>query len=408
MSHVVIGSGWGDEGKGLITDYLVAKQKAAFVARFNGGGQAGHTVVTPDGKRHVFSHVGAGHYAGAQTVLGKRFIINPLILEREVGKLMPDDLPKIVSHGIAQVSTIFDMLLNASAEVIRGDARHGSCGLGINETVTRALSNIQLSASDLKTTSVSNLADTLECIARIWVPRRADELGVGDVLSNPDTALGKIMTDANWLAHAEAMQRGMAYISVIPDFEDPVFTQLGIVFEGAQGLAIDELMGEFPYVTRSLTGLPYAIETAAEMGIDELDPVYVTRAYSTRHGAGPLPYEGVTFSEVNVTDTTNATNEWQGTIRFAPLNVIALANRVKADMERSKVLAHMVDVRVNEPTIAVTCIDQVGPKVRVIAYEREVTMQAVDLPQFIENVTGIKVSLVSYGPTREDVHPKRG
>jgi adenylosuccinate synthase len=46
--------------------------------------------------------------------------------------------------------------------------------------------------------------------------------------------------------------------------------------------------------------------------------------------------------------------------------------------------------------------------VRVIAYEREVTMQAVDLPQFIENVTGIKVSLVSYGPTREDVHPKRG
>ena len=73
MLTAIIGANYGDEGKGLLTDYYAAKSKHSVVVRFNGGPQAGHTVVTPEGKRHVFSHYGSGTLAGAQTFLSKHF-----------------------------------------------------------------------------------------------------------------------------------------------------------------------------------------------------------------------------------------------------------------------------------------------------------------------------------------------
>ena len=74
---VVIGANFGDEGKGLITDFETRRQDAQLVARFNGGAQAGHTVVTDAGQRHVFGHISAGTFAGASTYLASTFIVNP-------------------------------------------------------------------------------------------------------------------------------------------------------------------------------------------------------------------------------------------------------------------------------------------------------------------------------------------
>lgn len=74
----VIGAGFGDEGKGLMTDYCCQRPKYTTVVRFNGGAQAGHTVVTPDGRRHVFSHFGSGTLRGAATFLSRFFICNPI------------------------------------------------------------------------------------------------------------------------------------------------------------------------------------------------------------------------------------------------------------------------------------------------------------------------------------------
>ena len=86
-AYVIVGAGYGDEGKGLMTDCLVRKltekDRPPVNVRFNGGGQAGHTVVCKDG-RHVFSHVGAGSFAHASTFLSSAFIVNPLVLEREL------------------------------------------------------------------------------------------------------------------------------------------------------------------------------------------------------------------------------------------------------------------------------------------------------------------------------------
>jgi adenylosuccinate synthase len=85
-ARVVIGANFGDEGKGLLTDYLCA-QGAGMVVRFNGGANAGHTVVTPDGKRHVFSHFGSGSFCDVPTFLSPYFVCNPVLFFHELETL---------------------------------------------------------------------------------------------------------------------------------------------------------------------------------------------------------------------------------------------------------------------------------------------------------------------------------
>src|ERR1017187_3423727 len=125
-AYAVIGANYGDEGKGLLTDYLVNRENApgcgsddTLVVRFNGGSQAGHTVVTPDGRRHVFSHFGSGSFSsgdmkGAATLLSRFFIVNPMIFKRERCEL---ELKGPVNLEInidmrAPVTTPFEMLIN--------------------------------------------------------------------------------------------------------------------------------------------------------------------------------------------------------------------------------------------------------------------------------------------------------
>lgn len=83
-ARAVIGASFGDEGKGLVTDYLCAIQGAGIVVRFNGGAQAGHTVVTPDGLRHVHHHFGSGTLWGTPTFLSQFFIVNPIAFLAEL------------------------------------------------------------------------------------------------------------------------------------------------------------------------------------------------------------------------------------------------------------------------------------------------------------------------------------
>ena len=135
-ARVIIGAAWGDEGKGLLTDAL--SNDDTLIVRFNGGAQAGHTVVTPEGGRHVFHHIGAGSLRGARTFLSRFFLTNPLAFFPEIDALHALGVtPAITADPAGMVTTPHDMMLNQMSEETRGPARHGSCGLGINETVTR-------------------------------------------------------------------------------------------------------------------------------------------------------------------------------------------------------------------------------------------------------------------------------
>ena len=84
---IVCGSNWGDEGKGLMTDYFSQKPNSIVVCS-NGGAQRGHTVTTPDGIRHVFHHFGSGTFNNASTYLSEDFIVNPIIFKQEYDELI--------------------------------------------------------------------------------------------------------------------------------------------------------------------------------------------------------------------------------------------------------------------------------------------------------------------------------
>ena len=138
--NVVIGAGFGDEGKGLMTDYFASQAKnnygSGLVVRFNGGSQAAHTVVTPEGKRHVFGHFGSGTLVGLPTYLSSFFAVHPILFREELAKLKVLGLtPKVYVDKECIVTTPFDMLINQIAETVRGENRHGSVGFGVNETV---------------------------------------------------------------------------------------------------------------------------------------------------------------------------------------------------------------------------------------------------------------------------------
>jgi len=374
-ARVVIGANFGDEGKGLMTDYFASLNPSnSLVVRFNGGAQAGHTVIA-NGERHVFSHLGSGTLAGAHTYLSKHFIFNPLIFRRELEEIsskLPNRSVLVSANPDALLSTPYDVYLNRAAEEQRQN-RHGSCGIGINETVTRCLAGFKTTLVDLLNTDA--LIGKLEFIRDIWVPDRARALGI-----TLDTS--RFTTIYEYVEDCKIAKELLYSISVIPHSLMP--SDVNIIFEGAQGLLLDEFNGVYPHVTRSRTGLTNVIQIADQWGIKELDVTYVTRTYLTRHGAGPLNGESEELKQLIGECETNKPNEWQGSIRYAPLNVQNLYRRIREDSYEAWLKD--TDIKINK-SIALTWMDK---------------WYALK-PAPIFNDKFIPVKCFSFGPNRKDI-----
>ncbi len=325
-ARVVIGANFGDEGKGLMTDYLCA-QGAGMVVRFNGGAQAGHTVVTPEGDRHVFQHFGSGSFLGVPTFLSQFFVCNPIAYFKERAELLSLGLdPVLYAHPDCLVTTFADMMINQALEEKRGAGRHGSVGVGFRETIERSqIPALKITMSDLWN-QVSNLENRLEQICGKYA-----EFRTGKPIVEP--AMVEKFIEGCW-AFADAV-----HPLGIAQCKEPVF-------EGAQGLLLDQGNKEFfPHVTSSNTGMKNVRILCAQTSITEIDTYYVSRTYLTRHGAGPLPGES---ARIQFEDNTNLDHPWQGRLRFAPLDVNALHRRCAEDMGRS-------------PQILLTHCDQLEP-----------------------------------------------
>lgn len=376
MIHVVIGAQFGDEGKGLVTDYL--SRPETLVVRFNGGAQAGHTVVTPEGRRHDFHHLGAGTFRGAATLLARSFLVNPVLFRREHQALLtaghvPAPPSVLVDDG-AQVTTPWDMLLNQATEQARGAARHGSCGVGVNETVARAVDGCTLWAGVLRRTGETHrFASNVRAYAAAEAHRRG--LAMPDAFADEATMSRFLQDCAYFVRHTVPCD----------DAETIRATRDDIVFEGAQGLRLDEKARGFPHVTRSRTGLTNVLALLDAAGRrDPFAVAYVTRCYVTRHGAGPLVGEIEAHPFGWVGPETNVEGPYQGRLRYAPLDPDALHAAIVTDL--SQTVLHDV-----LPSLAVTCLDQSGGRFGV--------SQAQDAARAV----GIPLGFVSSGPTREDV-----
>lgn len=309
-ARAVIGAGFGDEGKGLLTDYLCATQGAGVVVRYNGGAQAGHTVVTPDGLRHVFHHFGSGTLAGVPTFLSQFFILNPLVFFQELDSLIRLGVtPEVYAHPTCLVTTFADMIINQRIEDKRGAARHGSCGVGVNETVMRSqMPHLKITMADLwnRTPLEAKLTELCGKYAKFRT---------GKPIEKSEAMIAAFVQTAEKFAEAVG-------VGGMTQCKDPVF-------EGAQGLLLDQDNKQFfPHVTRSKTGMHNVRILCEQAGIKDIETYYVSRTYLTRHGAGPLPGED---PKMSYPDETNMPNAYQGALRFAPLDVDALQKRCAED-----------------------------------------------------------------------------
>lgn len=400
-AHVVIGANFGDEGKGLMTDYHVAPAgKHGIVVRFNGGAQAGHTVTTPGGMRHVFSHFGSGTLAGAATFLSRHFVCHPALFLKEADALAAAGvaLPPVFVDERAPVSTLYDILLNQIVERHRGAGRHGSCGMGFGETIERNLDPaFALTVADLRVGS-GYLLRRLAAIRDEYVPRRLAALGIPALDAQ----------SAAWLASDAALQ---GYVHAAMGFRRATQSvrpsmlrdSAQVVFEGAQGLLLDQERGAFPYVTRSYTGIRNALDVAQEAGIEILGITYVTRAYLTRHGAGPLANELPGKPYAGIEDKTNVPNEFQGTLRFAHLDLDLLERAIRTDygdaLRYPGVAATL--------NLAVTCLDQVGPAVSYVENgELKRAAPAALAPRLAERLEAVAL-YTAWGPSRDAVRISR-
>ncbi|RSK37487.1 adenylosuccinate synthetase [Hymenobacter metallilatus] len=354
---VVVGLGFGDEGKGLATDYLCREHPGALVVRFNGGPQAGHTVVAADGRRHVFSSFGAGTLRGSPTYWSGYCPVAPGPLLREYAALRELGVqPHLLLDGRCPVITPYDVLWNRVLEAERGVARHGSCGLGFGSTVERQQTTpLRLYAQDLCFPDV--LMHKLRQIRAHYRQRVQQETRVAFDQLNHDAEDQRFADYARQLR--ELVAAGAIELVREADVLGPAARWSALVFEGAQGVLLDQEFGLFPHVTRSFTTSRNALELLARhQPATRARLLYATRAYHTRHGAGPLPHAEVPLPLINHEQETNQFNEHQEHFRRAPLSVDMLNYALHCDAHFSTGL---------EKYLLITCLDQL-PAERLTAY----------------------------------------
>lgn len=390
QAQVVIGANFGDEGKGLVTDFFAAQGGSdTLVVRHNGGAQAGHTVTTPEGVRHVFKHFGSGTFAGAQTFLSRFFVCNPLLFFQELPKLQALSLePVVYVDPHARVSTPYDMMINQIVEEYRAGGRHGSCGVGFGETVERSdHPDYALYFEDLHDEDI--IRTKLVKIQTEWTPTRLKALGV-------------IKLSSEWEGRLNSPDIFDYFVEEAIRFRNTVHTapanllgsRVPIIFEGAQGLLLDQNGQYFPHVTRSNTGIKNAAILAIEAGIDNLAVTYVTRAYNTRHGAGPFPHELPDKPYSNIVDETNIHNDYQGSLRFGWLDIDLLSATIHNDLRHT-------DGKMNIfLQLAVTCLDQVSWPHHYLSDGKQCIADETTFLNRLRNRIAVDTLYTSYGPSR--------
>lgn len=298
MATVVGGLAFGDEGKGVVTDYLTRRYNADLVVRYNGGPQAAHNVVTDDGRHHTFSQFGAGALAGARTFLSKFMLIDPLALANEAAVLSgkgvagPFNLVRIDPQCV--VITHYHRAANRARERVRGSNRHGSVGLGVGEARMDELDGTALRFGDL-----GDKWRALSIIERIQARKLREFPRDYALMVEPHVVLSDL-------------QRALAGCDLAASWHSVAQSARSIVFEGAQGFLLDETYGFAPYNTWTDCTFNNARVLASEVGINNLETVGVVRSYYTRHGAGPFPTEQPQWAH---TERHNATHPWMGKFR---------------------------------------------------------------------------------------------
>ena len=317
----VIGLAFGDCGKGRFVDELCARLGAHTVARFNGGGQAAHNVMRADGRHHIFAHFGAGTLIpGTRTVLTAPVVVHPLGLLREneyLERLGIFDAPeRMTIDDRCAITTPYLQAAGRLRELLRHEI-HGSCGIGFGETVRMHRERPELSVTfgDLLATRRAFCRERLEAQRQLLLAELAGEgpASKAEGAERERRILGNPGLADEWLEKVKPLVARVKPASI-----DEVASRLSapgaVVFEGAQGLLLDEDYGFHPHTTWSRI-TPAAVEAVlGDLGLPpRVRHLGVIRAYLTRHGEGPFPTESPELTAVP--EPHNPETDWQGKFR---------------------------------------------------------------------------------------------
>ena len=410
---VLLGLQWGDEGKGKVVDVLTPKYDV--VARFQGGPNAGHTLEF-EGHKYVLRSIPSGIFQHGQVnIIGNGVVLDPILFREEAESL---ETSGINIKNILKISKKAHLimpthrLLDAAYEKLKGDAKIGTTGKGIGPTYTDKISRNGLRVGDIFSDFEKKYATAKQ--------RHVNLL----------TALGESSDvseiEKKWF---EAIEYIKTYDIIDSDF---VVTRLlaqgkSVLCEGAQGSLLDVDFGSYPFVTSSNTVCAGA---CSGLGVapNKIGEVFgIFKAYCTRVGSGPFPTE--LFDETGA--KIRAIGHEYGAVtgrerRCGWLDLVALRYTIMLNgvtqliMMKSDVLDDFDTIKVcneyivdgvatkdfpfsvdTDITPVYTELEGWKTDMTKIKNESEFPVQFKNYIEYIENVLGVPVTIVSVGPDRE-------
>lgn len=345
MNYAVLGSFFGDEGKGQTVHNLCKEVSPQMVVRFCGGHQVGHTVrmrLDVGYVEHVFSNFGSGTLLGVPTYWSKFCTVDPAAARIEYEELSKLGFtPKIYYNPECEVVLPYDRVEQITDKV---NLAHGTVGTGFKKCLDRANAGYHLTVIDCLNLNV------LRCKVMAILLNYYNHFDRSAIAFSID----------QWCIDTYDYFNSVGIMS-----DDDLYWTSALVFEGSQGILLDQTHGIMPYCTPSNT----TCKNIEQILNRAVVPVYVTRPYITRHGAGPIPS---TKKVIEVNDPNNPFNDFQKTMRAVEFDSLLFRHSMLINSStHGKLLSPQVVV-----THADECpefrIELEDVKIRYFIYEEEV------------------------------------
>jgi adenylosuccinate synthase len=417
---VIVGAQWGDEGKGKVTDLLA--ERADLVIRFQGGNNAGHTIVR-DGVDWKFHLIPSGIlYPGKLCAIGNGVVVDPKVLTDELDDLRARgvDVSGLRLSANAHLIMPYHLLLDHAGEVRLGKSEIGTTRRGIGPAYADKAARLGIRVQDLLDEKILK--------KKIRAALEPKQLSLRPFAKDPKLDL-KSMTE-DYLTYGHRLEQFIADTAKLT--WDALDANTNVLFEGAQGAMLDIDHGTYPFVTSSN---PVAASACIGTGVGpkDIDEVWgITKAYATRVGAGPFPTEldeetGVLLRERGGEfGTTTGRARRTGWIDLVALKYAARINGM------THLVITKLDVLSGFDTLKVCCryrgregaefdtfpyhqsvLHHIEPDyIEVPGWSEDITdaRSEEDLPanarayiELIAEAIGVPVALVSVGPGREQV-----
>ncbi len=357
-NHVVIDANYGDSGKGRAVDNIskYCLDPNPLVVRFSGSNNAGHTVYLNENLSNVFHLLGSGSFRNIPTYLYKHVSVDIVSLSNEIDKfkkLYPKYSSTVYIDPRCNLILPFDIVLNQLKEISRKHDLHGSTGNGLNESINR---------NEFFPIKVGTLKNSYELWKLSYDFFKNEIKKYQHILDNSldfkfKNFVNELIDENNQLLFFNKLIYSLKHENI--KIEIPNLSNFSCIFEGSQGLLLDEYNSNYPYVTRGRTGTHNIIDIVREFNIEIDQITYVTRPYLSRHGNDPqFSNNKLVHNYFNIIDKTNIHNQWQGSMKYNFIDISELSRRILNDFNVFKIHCKNVEYK-----IAITCVDQLKSEI---------------------------------------------